>query len=138
MTLPHFARRLARFESMRYLGVGACVAGLNNIVLIAGDRAGLGYGPLMVISWLVGGTAGYLLHARHTFRRARGWGPYARFMGGVSLGVPLAWAMLAGLKSGLGLPMWLAAPATTVGMLAYNYLSARLAIVWRAWRRGSS
>lgn len=138
MTFPHFARRLARFESARYLGVGACVAVLNNIVLIGGDRAGLGYGPLMALSWFVGGTTGYLLHARHTFRRAHGWGAYARFMGGVALGVPLSLAMLAGLKSGLGLPMWVAAPANTLGMFAYNYFSARLAIVWRAWLRGSS
>ncbi|WP_068088550.1 GtrA family protein [Novosphingobium rosa] len=133
MKLYAAARRLTHFEPMRYLGVGAVVTVLNNIVLIGGDRAGLGYGPLMALSWFVGGTAGYLLHARHTFRRAHGWGAYARFMAGVALGVPLALAMLAGLKSGLGLPMWVAAPTATVGMLAYNYLSARLAIVWRAW-----
>jgi hypothetical protein len=44
MTLPHFARRLARFESARYLGVGACVAVLNNIVLIGGIARGWAMG----------------------------------------------------------------------------------------------
>lgn len=126
---------LTRFEPVRYLGMGGMVAVLNNIVLIGGDRLGLTYAPLMALSWVVGGTAGYLLHARYTFRAPHGWLAYVRFMAGVALGVPVAWAMLVGLKSGLRLPMWLAAPVTTVGMVAYNYLSARVAIIWRAWRR---
>ncbi len=126
-------RWLERFEPARYLGVGVTVAVTNNVILIVGDWAGLGYGALMTVTWMVGGTLGYWLHSSYTFRRDRGFAAYARFMGGVALGVPLALALLAGLKSGLGLPMWIAAPTATVAMLIYNYLSARLAIVWRHW-----
>ena len=124
-------RRLARYEPTRYLVVGAGVTVVNNVVLIGGDRLGLGYGPLMAASWAISGSLGYVLHSRYTFRAAHGWGAYARFMGAVALGVPLALAMLAGLKSGLGLKMWIAAPVATLGMLLYNYLGARVTILWR-------
>jgi len=123
--------RLTRFEPARYLMVGGSVALVNNIVLIGGDRLGLHYTPLIVATWAIGGTLGYLLHSHFTFRAAHGWAAYVRFMGGVALGTPIAWMMMAGLKSGMGLPMWIAAPAVTLGMVLYNYLSARAAILWR-------
>lgn len=129
------ATALSRHHAARYLSVGALVTVVNNLLLIGGDRAGLGYAALMALTWLVGGSLGYVLHARHTFRQRHGWAAYTRFMGGVALGVPLAWALLWLLHSVLALPMWLAAPLATVAMLAYNYAAARLAILWRRWRK---
>ena len=126
-------RKLTEFEPARYLvaSVGPTLA--NNVVLIGGDRIGLGYGPLIAASWVIGGSLGYLLHSRYTFKAASNCSAYLRFMGAVALGVPLGFVVLAGLKSGLGLPMWIAAPGATLGMLAYNFLSAKLAILWRRY-----
>jgi putative flippase GtrA len=123
-------RRIIRFEPARYTAVGAVMAAFNNLVFIFGDWAGLGYIGLMGLSWGLSGSVGYLLHSRYTFGASHNWSAYGRFMGGIAMGIPLTLALLAALKSGLHLPMWIAAPVTTVGMFFYNYLSARLAIVW--------
>jgi|SRR5579862_3191339 putative flippase GtrA len=122
---------IARFEPARYTAVGAVMVVFNNVVLIGGDRAGFGYAGLMALSWGLSGSVGYLLHSRYTFGEPHNWASYLRFMSGIGMGIPLTLGLLAALKSGLDLPMWIAAPATTVGMMLYNYVSARLAIVWR-------
>ena len=129
-------RRLTRFEPVRYVGVGGIVAVMNNLVLIAGDHVGLGYPALIALSWLLGGTTGYLLHTRYTFAArdgvaTRGMAVYLRFMAGVAVGVPAAAAFLWLFGKGLGWPMWITAPAATLVMMVYNYLSARLAVRWR-------
>lgn len=124
-------RWLGRFEPARYLKVGALIAVINNILLIVGDLTGIGYAGLLLLTWIVGGSLGYLLHSSYTFSISPSYLAYGRFMGGVALGIPLSFAVLAGFKSGLGLPMWIAAPAATIVMIVYNYLSARLAIVWK-------
>jgi putative flippase GtrA len=122
---------IARFEPARYTAVAAVMVVFNNIVLIGGDRAGLGYIGLMALSWGLSGSVGYLLHSHYTFGAPHNWAAYGRFMSGIGMGIPLTLALLAALKSGLHLPMWIAAPVATVGMTFYNYLSARAAIVWR-------
>jgi putative flippase GtrA len=121
---------IARFEPARYTAVGAVMVVFNNLVLIGGDRAGFGYIGLMSLSWGLSGSVGYLLHSRYTFGAPHNWPAYCRFMSGIGMGIPLTLGLLAALKSGLHLPMWIAAPVTTAGMILYNYLSARLAIVW--------
>ena len=130
-------RRLTRFEPVRYIGVGGFVAVINNLVLIAGDRVGLGYPVLIGLSWLVGGTTGYRLHTRYTFEArhgaaTRGVAVYLRFMAGVAVGVPAAAALLWLFGKGFRWPMWVTAPAATLVMFVYNYLAARLAVRWRA------
>ncbi|MBW8784728.1 MAG: hypothetical protein JF593_08815 [Novosphingobium sp.] len=124
-------RRLTKREPARYLGVATACAVLNNVLLIAGDRAGLGYAGLMALLGLVSGTIAYLLHARITFAAPLTRGGYGRFMTGVLLAIPVAFACLAFFKSLLALPMWAAAPAATVAMFVFNYASARVAILRR-------
>ncbi len=123
--------RAVRTEPARYLGSAVVTALVNNLVLIAADRAGFGYVGVLGWSWAVTGTLGYALHLRFTFRAPPAWAGYARFMGGVALGIPLAFAAIWLFKSGLHWPMWAAAPAATVVMVGYNFLAARLAILRR-------
>lgn len=118
-------------EPARYVGVGAACAVLNNVLLILGDHAGLGYPGLIVLLGLGSGTIAYLLHARITFAARFSRGGYVRYMTGVLLAVPVAFACLAFFKSLLALPMWAAAPAATVAMFVFNYASARVAILRR-------
>ena len=118
-------------EPARYLGSAVVTALVNNVVLIGADRAGFGYAGVLAWSWAITGSLGYFLHVRFTFRAAPALGGYLRFMFGLALGIPLAFAAIWVFKSGLGWPMWAAAPAATVAMVVYNYLAARLAILRR-------
>ena len=125
--------RASLFETLRYLANGAICAGANMAVLIGGNRLGLGHFVLVMVTWVVGGTLGYLLHARLTFRAGLSGVAYARFMGGVALGIPATWALLELFAGWLGWRMELAAPAVSIAMLVYNYANARIAILWRRW-----
>lgn len=122
------------YEVVRYVGPAAISAVINNAIFIYGDAIGFNYLFLMLVSWFVGGSVAYLLHARVTFRMACRWADYRQFMVGVALGVPAALACLALFKSVLNLPMVAAAPAATLTMVVYHFLNARLAIR-RPWRR---
>lgn len=115
-------------EPARYLLNAAAVAVINNLVLILADGASLGYVPMIAFSWFVSGSLGYALHTRFTFREKAVLSGYLRFMSGVAMGIPLAFAALYFFRSLLNLPMWSAAPAATVVMVIYNYLAARFAI----------
>jgi len=121
-------------QPARYLISGGACALANNVLLIAGARAGLGIPALTLLSFAVIGTAGYGAHVHFTFRQIPGWRGYGRFMTGVALGIPAAYATLALLCDGLRLPMLIAAPIATAVLLVYNYLSARLAITRRLFR----
>jgi putative flippase GtrA len=121
-------------QPARYLISGGVCASANNGLLIAGARAGLGLLELTLLSFLAMGTAGYVAHVYFTFRQVPGWRSYARFMAGVALGIPAAYAVLALLCNVLRIPMLAAAPIATLVLLVYNYLSARLAIMRRLVR----
>jgi putative flippase GtrA len=123
-------RRCFGYEWIRYLGSGAICALVNNAVLIISDKAGIDYFGLLALSWGITGSIGYALRARLT------WMGYSRFLAGVALGIPMTLACLVLFKSFLHLPMWQAAPATTVVMLFFNYISARLAILRAVVPRG--
>jgi len=128
------AMRTAAHEPVRYIAVGGVVAVINNIVLIGGDRLGIAYPALVVLTWFIGGSIAFALHSHVTFRVAPSRVTYAQFMGGVAVGIPLSLALLALLVSWLKLPMWIAAPVATLAMFLFNYLNARTALLWR-WRR---
>ena len=127
--------RTALLETLRYLGNGAICAGANMVVLIGGNRLGFGHFVLVLATWVVGGTLGYVLHARLTFREGLSGMAYARFMAGVALGIPATWLLLELFAGWLRWPMEVAAPAVTIAMLVYNYANARIAILWRRWWR---
>ena len=118
-------------QPARYLISGGACALANNALLIAGARAGLATAELSLLSFAIIGTAGYGAHVHFTFRQKAGWRSYARFMAGVALGVPVAFMLLLLLRDVMQVPMVLAAPIATIVLMAYNYISARLAIMRR-------
>ena len=124
-------RAAAERESVRYLAIGGSVAALNNVVLIGGDRLGISYPVLVLLTWVIGGSVAFALHSHITFRSAPSWASFLQFMGGVAIGIPLSLLFLALCVTWLKLPMWIAAPLATVAMFLYNYLNARTAILWR-------
>ena len=91
-----------RAEHRRYLAGGAICALLNNVILIGGDRLGVGYAALTGLAFLVTGTLAYFVHSRFTFRRTGLWGSYAMFMTGIALGLPLWWKRRAVRRSAAG------------------------------------
>jgi putative flippase GtrA len=124
----------ANIEPTRYALSGAICAVVNNLVLIGADRLGLGYAGVLAASWGISGSLGYALHTRFTFFAAPSWMAYARFMAGVALGIPLAFVAIWCFRSGLNWPMWASAPSATIVMVAFNYFSARVAILGRNQR----
>jgi len=122
-------------EPMRYAGISAAVALMNNMVLIGGDRVGLGYVWLVFLSWLIGGILAFGLHSRFTFRVDAKWGGFWRFMAATAMGVPLALGLIALMRSGFGWPMWVASSLATLLMFTYNYASARIAILRKLFAR---
>ena len=121
-------RRLFAWHGGRYAGGAVLCALVNNVILIGGARLGAPDLAGVLVAWASGGTIGYLWHCRLTFRAAPSWPGYLRFMSGTLLGIPLTWLLIALLRGPLGWPMEAAAPATTVILVVYNYLNARLAI----------
>lgn len=118
-------------HGVRYLGGAVLCALVNNVVLILGDRLGWPDLAGVLAGWFAGGTTGYLWHHRISFAVAHSWAGYARFLAGSALGIPLAWLAVVGFHQWLAWPMWLAAPAATVALFAYNYASARVALLWK-------
>lgn len=124
-------RATDRAHVVRYAGGAVLCALSNNIVLIGGDAAGLPQWASVLLAWATGGTLGYLWHHRVTFRAPPKLAGYFSMMTGGLLALPITYAVIALLHGVLRWPMWLAAPAMTVIMFGYNYLNARLAILWR-------
>lgn len=122
-------------QGWRYTFVGIVCAITHNLIMIGADFAGLHYAPASLLSLMVVTPLGYFLHSRFTFQIARSLNGFLRFSSGIALGYPLSLAMMVLFCSGLGLPVPVSAPLTTILMFAFNYVSAHWAIV-RRWRLG--
>ena len=119
----------------RYLLVGLFCAGLHNAVMIAADMAGMHYTAGVVISMIVTGLVGYTLHSLYTFERGLAGVRLLRFLGGLLAGLPITLALMSLLCDGIGLPVPIAAPVTTVALFFFNYVWARWAIYLHRDRR---
>lgn len=126
MTLADFLAHMRR-----YLTVGALCAIVYNVLMIGFDFAGMHYVPATLVSFAVVAPLGYYLHCRFTFRKALSLEGLLRFMGGLAIGYPLLLGLMMLFCSGLGLPVLIASPLATAVLVAFNYLSARWAIVRR-------
>jgi putative flippase GtrA len=116
----------------RFLGVGLACAVLHNVVMIAGDLAGLHYVASSLISLAVVTVFGYQLHSRWTFPGAeRSRTSFARYALTVSANLPLSLAGLFVLVDVLGMPVPFAAPVVTVLLLAFNFTANRWALRFR-------
>jgi putative flippase GtrA len=124
----------SRKQPARYLLSAGLCAIANNILLIVGAQAGLNLLELILLSFVVIGTTGYVAHVYLTFRQAPSWASYVRFMAGIAIGIPVAFVVLLLLRDVLRMPMTLAAPTATLLLLVYNFLNAKLAIMRRIFR----
>ncbi len=120
-------------RTARYTIVGAICALAHNAVMILGDLAGGHYVPMTVLSFGIVTPLGYQLHSRFTFREQLSLRGFLRFASGVTTGFALSLLSMAILCTGLGLPVVLAAPLTTITLFLWNYVSAHWAILER-WR----
>lgn len=127
------ATRSGVAQGGRYLTVGALCAVTHNVIMIGADFAGLHYVLATLISFLVLTPLGYTLHCRFTFREACSVAGFLRFTGGIVAAYPLSLGLMVLFCTGLGWPVLVAAPLTTVLLIVYNYVSAHWAIV-RRWR----
>lgn len=115
-------------EPSRYLVVGASCAVLNNIILIAGDAAGLHYAVAILLTFILVLPLSYLAHAFWTFSAVLSWEAFGRFLMGSLLSLGVASVAVGLLKGGLQLPMLVTAPLATVAMTIYNFLMTRWAV----------
>lgn len=113
---------------LRYLFVGATCATLNNIFIIGADSFGYHYAWSTIAAFLLVTPFGFWLHSRFTFDAALSWRSFGTFFLWVAAGFPLSLIIMAVLCSGLHVKVIFAAPLTTGILLAWNYVSARLAI----------
>lgn len=130
-SLPRETTHGVSAKRLRYLGIGAFCAVVNNILLIGGDMAGIGYPVMTLVSFLLLTPTAYVLHARLTFAEPLSLARLLLFASGTAIGLPLSLLVMAILCSGLMLPVLVAAPITTVLLFLWNYASAHLSILGR-------
>jgi len=112
----------------RYLVVSGACAALNNLMLIAGDAAGLHYAVCVLLTFLLVVPIGYLAHASWSFAAAPSWRGFIHYIAGSSSGLVIASAAVAIFRGGLALPMVITAPLATLLLALYNYWMTRWAV----------
>jgi putative flippase GtrA len=117
----------------RYLTVGALCALTHNLILIGSDFAGIHYFPATLLSCAIVTPLGYFLHCRFTFRQDSSLSGFLRFSAGIAAAFPLSLGLMVLFCSVFDWPVLVAAPLTTILLIAYNYVSAHWAIL-RRWR----
>jgi len=123
-------RTLTDRKSVRYLANALFCAIISNIIMIGGDLFGIHYVALVAIAWFITGTIAYILHVNITFRVIGNFPGYIQFMTGAAVGIPYSLFLFFIFEYYFHFPMMVAAPAVTITMFIYNYINARLAIIW--------
>lgn len=114
--------------------VGLTCAALHNAILIGLDRFAVHYAVSSAVSFVIVVMVGYLLHTAFTFRAPRNISAFARYAVAMAANYPLIVALLFLMVTFGGLPVPIAAPAGTLILFGWNYISSRWAIV----RHGAS
>ena len=114
-----------------FIIVGGICAALHNIILIAGDMVGSHYVVSSLVSFCVVASAGYILHSKFTFRNELEQPSFLRYTLGMAANVPLSIGALFILVDLMSMPVWLAAPISTVFLIAWNFAATRWALVRR-------
>ena len=117
---------------MRQIGPYGVIAGscalLNVAILIAGDGLGVSLPLSTAVSFMSCVIVGYALHSRFTFGRTPTAASFFRYASAMALNYPLSLFAVWSFRDLLGMPMMIAAPASTIALVAYNFLSSRWAI----------
>ena len=124
---PRGEREHGRYLAI-FLGGSILCAGINNIILIAGDWLRVHYALLLLVCYFTSSSVGYVYHCRITFNQAMSVGGYANFVAGIWLGLPISYGLIALMTDWFGWPMGIAAPVMTLIMFLYHFGVARLTI----------
>lgn len=125
------------FSLYRPLGfslVSAVCLGIYNAVMIAGDAMGSSMWAALLLAYCLVVTVGYAGHSFLTFRQRMKIAGLGRYAVSMAANMPVAVLLLWIAHALLGMPMWLAAPGTTVATLALNYQLSHWAIMGRRAR----
>lgn len=118
--------------SLRQIGPYGFVAGLcvivNFLILVCGDKLGIHFIVSTTISFIVCIAIGYSLHSRFTFAVPASLRGLARYTLAMALNYPLSIVAVWFFYEFLAQPMIVAAPASTLVLTIYNFLSSRWAI----------
>lgn len=113
----------------RYALVGLTCAALHNAILIGLDRIAVNYLVSSAVSYVVVVSVGYLMHTAVTFHAPRGTSTFARYAAAMAGNYPLLVALLFLMVTVGGMPVPIAAPAGTLMLFFWNFLTSRWAIV---------
>ncbi|WP_298199679.1 GtrA family protein [Novosphingobium sp.] len=117
---------------LRYSVVAASCLLLHNVVLIGGSALGLGTTAAILASFVVVLTFGYLAHCLFTFRERPALGGLARYGMAMAANVPMTFLSIWLLNGVLRLPMTIAAPVSSIALVAVNFGLSRWAVATRA------
>ncbi len=119
----------------RYLAVGITCAILHNATMIGGDLLGLHYVLSTMISYVITCLWGYWLHATFTFGHGLSATSLFRYALGLAANVPGSLVLMFLFCDVAGLPVAVAAPATTIIFFLWNFAMSHWAIVQSAGAR---
>ena len=119
----------------RYVIVGGLCAGLYNVIMVAGDWAGLHYAASTAFAFVLIVALGYILHCTFTFSEPMTLRGLVRYAAAMSLTLPLSLGAMFVLRDLVRAPMPIASPTVTVMLFAWNYAATHWAVVTRKLAR---
>ena len=99
------------------------------MLMLANDAAGIHYMLALVISFVVLVPTAYALHSHYTFERDVAPARFVRFACGLVAAFPINFVLMIAMVSGLRLSVPVATLFSTVMLFAWNYITARWAIL---------
>jgi putative flippase GtrA len=120
----------------RYALTAAACMIMHNVIMIAGDAAGLAMPVAVLLSFCVCVLLGFALHSRYTFAVRGDGAGLLRYTLAMAANVPLTILLLWLFLTFLRLPMAVASPAATLVLLVVNFFASRWAIAGRG-RQGT-
>jgi putative flippase GtrA len=112
----------------RYTLVAAFCALLHNAILIGADALGATVLVCQLASAAVLLPVGFWLQSHVTFRCERSWSGFLRYSAALITNFPVALVVLWLVRDQLALPMWAAAPASSLALFCWNYLTSNWAL----------
>jgi putative flippase GtrA len=119
----------SRFVASRFLVVGLLCAVAHNAIMLGADRWHLHYVVSCAISYVLVVLFGFALHVRFTFQETPSFAAFWRYAVSMAANYPFTLALLFLMCDVAGLSVVIAAPVTTVLMMAWNFVASRWAIV---------
>ena len=112
----------------RYTLVATSCALLHNAILISMDALGANVFWCQVASAAVLLPVGFWLQSRVTFRCERSWAGFLRYSAALITNFPVALLVLWLTRDLLAVPMWFAAPISSVALFCWNYVTSSWAL----------